>query len=218
MKVFSHILFCLIILGLGLISCSDEELEQEEGVSPFIKAVFINARGLLEVNTQIGEIDTTIASINERISEIDADENKGDLLEEKDSLNAVKTELNSDKASLNATATKIRNGEINLSTIAGFGSSKLITARSTDSIKIHTIPLNSNTETVRIFPSIYLAENSSRLDTIDFMYDLTTIFAESQIRVSASNLEIPFYSYDSILLSCKDTTCLSNEAQLTLYF
>ena len=217
MKVFGHIILFASLLFLGVISCSEDE-EQEEGISPFIEVTFINARELLAINTEIDNIDEMIETIDDRITQIDTAENKGDLLDEKDSLNDVKSDLNAQKSALNTTASKISNGEINLAQIVGEGSSEVIVARSTDSTEVHTFPLNGNSPMVRFFPSITLGENLSRQDTLDFEYELTTIFSENQISLVASDLNIPFHSYDSVLLTCRDSTCISNEAQLTVYF
>lgn len=217
MKICGYLLLFLIVAGLGAISCSDEEV-QAEGIEPFIEVTFINASSLSKISIEIADIDAQITAINARITEIDAAENKAELLEEKDSLNAEKKVLNEERSELNSTASLITSGRVNLRELRGSLSAGVIENNPFDSTSVKRFPLNSGATNARFFTLLTVGDESFRVDTIDFTYKVVTEYKENQVRAIASQLDTAFHSFDSLKLKCKDSTCISNEALLTIYF
>ncbi|QSE97036.1 hypothetical protein [Fulvivirga lutea] len=210
MKWLCHILLLATMGFLAFVSCSEEEI-QAEGIEPFVTVKFINQDSVKELDTAIAQINADIKVIDDRIAEIDAAENRSELRDEKDSLNDVKSSLNKQKTRLSSIRSRINSGKIILSSLSGTGGIDQIL--SADSATQHQFPINSNSTSVRFFTVI-----NGRLDTLDFTYNLSNEFIENQLRAIASNLEVNYFTFDSVKLVCGDSTCISNEAELTAYF
>ncbi|MEQ8926974.1 MAG: hypothetical protein RLO81_14230 [Fulvivirga sp.] len=210
MKWRYHILLVSTVAMLCLFSCSEEEI-QADGIEPFVTVKFINQDSIVALNADISVINADIKDIDERIAEIDKADNRAELRDEKDSLNDVKSSLNKQKTRLSSIRSRINSGKIILASLSGTGGTGQIL--SADSANQHIFPLNSNTSNVRFFTVI-----SGRLDTLDFTYNINNEFIENQLRAIASNLEVNYFSFDSVKLECRDSTCISNDAELTAYF
>jgi hypothetical protein len=210
MNKIGYILITTLLVSLSILSCSEEEVVIER-LEPFVTVKFINVDSVNKLKILVSEIDASLKIINARITAIDALEDRTPFIDEKDSLNLVKTEITNEKAELNSIKSSINSGLLNLSVLEGEGGEIIY---EDDSLKEHTFPLNSNIGAIRYFTTI-----SNNVDTIDFNYNLKTIFIENQVRIEASSLEVVFHSFDSIKLVCKDTsTCISNDATLIIYF
>lgn len=204
MKSVGYIGIVSIIFLLGIISCGEDEI-QEEGIEPFFNITFIDNDSLAFLNGNISSIDGIIASIDERITEIDAAENKGELLDEKDSLNEVKDSLSTERSVFNDLIRDVNSGLTELSSI------NTIPVEFPTKTE-HTFALNSNDTISRYF----IVLKKTVQDTLFITYDLNLEFRENTMRAIATELDTPFHTFDSINFSC--TSCSSNEKVLTVYF
>ena len=210
MNFLRHIGLVLVIAFLGLISCNDEYI-QAEGIESFVSLKFINQDSLNNVRSLIAAINDSITTIDSRITAIDTAENRLDLQDEKDSLNDVKSGLEDRKTKWSSVRSTISGGKVKIDSIVGVGTGKYIIFD--DSLSSYTVPINSNAD--NSFFRIYL---STRNDELILSHTIESVFIENQLRAVASNLGVIDATYDSILITCADTTCYTNEAELTIYF
>lgn len=210
MNFIRHIGLVLVLTFLGLISCNDEYI-QADGVESFVTLKFINQDSLNKVRTEITSINSSISTIDKRITAIDTAENRIDLQDEKDSLNDVKSNLEDEKTRLSTIRTTITKGKVKIDSIVGIGTGKFLFYD--DSLNSYTIPINSNNEI-----SAYRIYLSTRDDELTLSHTIESKFIENQLRAVASNLKVSDFTYDSILIACPDSTCYTNEAEVTIYF
>ncbi len=212
MKKLGFIGLFLILGILGLLSCAEEDLELEQ--SPiFTTVIFINQDSIVSLNQHIAEINSKIAVIDSRIAAIDALSDRTPFLAEKDSLNQEKAKLVKQRDEFNATKTSINTGLLNLTILQAEGGKEPIFNSPIDSAKSFEFPLDYNKTRSRFYATI-----KNKIDTIDFEYDLDTLFTEFKVSVKTSNLSVPFHSFDSVKVECLNTQCISNEAKVTFYF
>lgn len=204
MKNLGYIIFMLVLGVLGMISCGEEEI-QEDGIEPFFQITFIDNDSLAILNASVSSFTSQISVIDSTIAVIDAAENKSERLEEKDRLNDEKDSLRTERTSFNRLITDVNNGLTDLNSVNAIPQE--IPTRNR-----HTLPLNSNDTISRFF---FILKETVQ-DTLFLSYDLNLEFRENQLRATATNLDTIFHSFDSIQFSC--TSCTSNEQILTVYF
>jgi hypothetical protein len=207
-----YIIIFITITFFGLLSCSEEDIQIED-LEPFINVKFLNNRSLATLNVSLANINSQISVITTRITEIDALVDKTPFLTEKDSLNAEKVKLTAEKTAVNKLIDNINKGLVHFTELQAAGGTNPIPSK--DTIGVHQFPLNSNATKSRFFITI-----DGIIDTIEFEYKLDTIFVENAIKIRAFMPTVIFNSFDSVSdISCKNsTTCISNDASLTIYF
>ncbi len=204
MKTAGYLIIFLTLTFLGLISCSEDEM-QADGIEPFIQVTFIDTDSLVFFTGLKTDVESSISTIDSRIEGIDSLENRNDFADEKDSLNLVKDNLQDSISSLNSLISDVNSGLTFLSNVNSI-------VPTVSRREIHTFPLNSNDSVSRFITIIY-----NHQDTIDIHYNLELQFKENQLRAIASELDVDRYNtFDSVKLSCDN--CISNEAILTVYF
>lgn len=210
MKFLQHIGLVLVLSFLTFISCTDEEI-QADGIEPFITLKFINQDSLNKVRAVISANNSRITAIDKRIAAIDTADNRTELQAEKDSLNQVKSVLEDSTTYWVTIRTAISNGKVQVDSVAGISTGQYILFGNI--LSSYVLPVNSNSN----FCSYSISLNT-RTDTLDLSYIITTAFIENQLRATATNLDVSYSSYDSVIVNCKDTICNTNEAELTIYF
>jgi len=216
MKKVTDIILISIIATLAFISCEDNTLEIQ-GLSPKIKAKFINNDSLQGVLLTIQANNQELTNVRDSITELDALIAGGDQTDYAanfESLNTQEDSLLDVRQFLNQLRNVILNGEIYIQKIAGTGGDGEVIYEIGDSLQVFDLPLNINSSNSEFLITIEDTEYG-----IAFTYDRDTVVKEGSVVIEANNIKLlNFSGLDSVSFPCDTLNCKSFEARATLYF
>ena len=214
MKNITDILLFLSFSFFVLISCQEEELKIEN-LSPSVRAKFVNADSLSQLDSLIIDIDTLIAMNTDSAARLDTLIVNGDSTDYSanfESLDDESDSLKSRRSFFNSVKTKINSGLLLVDRITGVGAEEL--TFDGDSLTRFNLPLDVNANFSEVFIEI-----EGILYTVSFTYQRDTVVSEGVIRIEANNLNISTTTgFDSIYFFCDTVNCNANEASATFFF
>ena len=192
----------LLILTIGVIcgcgDCKDCGPSQDY---PYFKVRFFNIDSLIKVNASITETQDSLTQL------IDSGYQQNDT-----AVISVRNKLRF----LDNVQSNIRKGKIKIAEVEGTGTDKILLFRDSltnDSLISFNFPLSMSED-----KSEFIVHIADRKDTLSVSYQVITKSEGHSILRRAYGINIITCTYDSIKVSCKSDTCLSNETTLYAYF
>lgn len=195
------------LLLLGLIGMPGCEKCKDCGPSenyPYVNVRFYNIDSLVQLQNKISVLNDSISILDRLIS-------GGN-----DSLNNIKSVFKSKLNLYQEAVSKINNGKIKIEDLRGSGSGKILYFLDTatnDTLSFFRFPLNA--ENTR---SEFIVSIDGHTDTLGVQYRLNREMYGNLIVIRAWDLTVYKNTYDSVNLKCKQDSCESNDATLSIYF
>jgi len=192
----------LLILAIGVIcSCGDCKDCGPSQNYPYFKIRFFNIDSLNKVNASIAETQDSLTQL------IDSGYQESDT---------VVININNKLTFLENVQTNIRMGKIKIDDVEGTGADKILLFRDSltnDSLISFNFPLSMSDD-----KSEFIIHIADRKDTLSVNYQVLTKSEGHSILRRAYGINIITCTYDSIKVSCRKDSCLSNETTLYVYF
>lgn len=197
--------FHLLLLVPLILACEDCRDCGPSKNEPYVNLKFYNIDSLLKVNAELDILADSLEVVDTLIK-------KGDttLTETRDMLAGMQTLYKMAQSKINA-------GMIKINEVSSLDDdNRSIVFRDSaknDSLTLFRFPLSMNKD-----ESAFSIDIQGNKNQISFAYTRTIDKAGDQILVHALNLEVIDYSYDSVKVNCGNSSCLSNETHVNIYF
>jgi hypothetical protein len=157
------------------------------------------------------QLQHRIAQLNDSIGILDSLISSGG-----DSLNTTKSVLQNELNLYQGIVTKINNGEIKIDNLRGNGTGNILRyldSTTNDTLTSFRFPLNAENSRSEFYVTIV-----GQVDTLGLEYRLNREMRGDLIMIRAWDLSVYKSTYDSITLKCKQDSCESDKATLSVYF
>jgi hypothetical protein len=197
--------FILILITATLFNTCNECNDCGPGGNyPFVRLRFYNIDSLIKAEAGIVVLEDSLEAVSLLISG-----GNNDLI-------PLRDELQRRLVTLFLATSSINDGEIRLEQVTGTGAQKILYFRDSlnnDSLRIFNFPLSMDAE-----DSQFIVAIPGRIDTLDVVYKLRTSARGQSIYRQAYGIQVVYHTYDSIRISCRADSCLSNETSISVYF
>lgn len=195
----------LLLLGLaGMPGCEKCKDCGPSDNYPYVNVRFYNIDSLVKLQNKIIVLNDSINILDSLIS-------SGN-----DSLNSTKSVVQGELNLYQEAVSKINNSEIKIDNLRGSGTGKILyflDSTTNDTLSYFRFPLDANNTR-----SEFIVTINGRIDTLGLEYRLNREMHGSLILIRAWDLSLYESSYDSVNLKCKQDSCESNNATLSVYF